>query len=730
MKNMLKILLCLLMCLLWTESSATVYYVAVDGKDDQSGTREFPLASIQKAQEYASPGDTVYIRGGEYILTEDDISRTHQNLFACITFLDKSGTPGNPIRYWAYPGENPVFDHSAVIPADKRNVGIYVTADYIHIKGLDIKGIQVSITTHTESYCIYSWGNHNIFEELRLHDGQGTGLRHRKGGNNLFLNCDSYNNHDYTSEGGRGGNTDGFGCHPHSGGRGNVFRGCRAWFNSDDGYDLIGAMEEVVIENCWAMYAGYSTGFASLGDGNGFKAGGHATLTVEQLPNPIPRHTVKFSLAVGNKASGFYANHHIWGIDWYNNSSYRNQYNYNMLNRLPDNKTDVPGYDHVLKNNLGHNGGTEIRSIDYDQCDNSHNYFDLDLTVSDDDFISLDEALLVGPREADGSLPDVDFMKLSPGSDLVDRGVDIGFLFYGMAPDLGAFEQSYYAFPESNALWYQYYYPENYWEEGNEPESMIFGLQDQDTLINGLQYNKLFRFYSNPPDPSSAVCIGAIREDNNRRVFYRGEHPFSYPVADTGEIMIYDFSVNVGDTIREGLFTTNEYLLVSKMDTIQIGEEYRKRIHFENHPDTRWIEGLGNERGLLFYSGERLNNGLWGDLTCFYKDDVELFHNQNYVNCAEGIPNQISQENNDPDIKIFPNPCSSGFVDIEVSFELRSIQLLNISGQLIRDFQASGEYNHRIQTGKLKPGFYILRLMDRHNEIYTRRLIVSTSKAY
>jgi len=90
MKFLFKILLCILMSLQMTESSASVYYVAVDGKDDQSGTWEYPLASIQIAQEYASPGDTVYIRGGEYILTEENISRVHQNPVACIPFWIKA----------------------------------------------------------------------------------------------------------------------------------------------------------------------------------------------------------------------------------------------------------------------------------------------------------------------------------------------------------------------------------------------------------------------------------------------------------------------------------------------------------------------------------------------------------------------------------------------------------------------------------------------------------------
>ena len=46
-------------------------------------------------------------------------------------------------------------------------------------------------------------------------------------------------------------------------GTGNVFRGCRAWFNSDDGYDCINAKALVTFDNCWAFYNGYFTNFAS-----------------------------------------------------------------------------------------------------------------------------------------------------------------------------------------------------------------------------------------------------------------------------------------------------------------------------------------------------------------------------------------------------------------------------------------------------------------------------------
>ena len=62
------------------------------------------------------------------------------------------------------------------------------------------------------------------------------------------------------------------------------------------------------------------------------------------------------------------------------------------------------------------------------------------MTVDAADFRSLDDAVITGPRNADGSLPDTDFFRLVTGSDLIDRGVDVGLPFRGDAPDLGAFE--------------------------------------------------------------------------------------------------------------------------------------------------------------------------------------------------------------------------------------------------------------------------------------------------
>ncbi|MEY2868095.1 MAG: hypothetical protein RIR01_513 [Bacteroidota bacterium] len=425
--------------------SAKEFYVAPQGNDANDGTIAKPLETIKRAQELAVSGDVVYIRGGHYTMREEQIAQK-KGIWAYVTKLDKRG-----ISYLAYQNEIPVFDYKNIKPKDCRVIAFMVQGDKIHIKGIEVVGVQVTMQKHTQSECFEVRGSNNTLEQLKMHDNMAIGVYMLSGSNNLILNCDAYNNWDSVSEGGKGGNTDGFGCHLKKGDVNNVFRGCRAWFNSDDGFDLINNAEPVVIENCWAFYNGYSPGFIGRADGNGFKAGGYGKgkRPFNELKEefvPIPKNTIRFCLAVRNKQSGFYANHHLEGNYWYNNTAYLNKRNYNMVNCLALNPTDFgtdgPGWNHEMVNNLGFEAtSAELTDIDKSRCVLKNNYFDLKVSVTKADFLSLDEKLLMAPRQADGSLPNTDFLKLARASDLIDAGVNIGFPFKGKAPDLGCFEK-------------------------------------------------------------------------------------------------------------------------------------------------------------------------------------------------------------------------------------------------------------------------------------------------
>jgi len=96
------------------------------------------------------------------------------------------------------------------------------------------------------------------------------------------------------------------------------------------------------------------------------------------------------------------------------------------------------------------------------------------------------------------------------------------------------------------------------------------------------------------------------------------------------------------------------------------------------------------------------------------------------VNCSENLPDNINPIIDDSGIRIFPNPSSSGFVDIKASYPIKSIDLINTSGEIIMSFLNLQGKNHRVQTGKLHPGFYILRMRDLHNKIHNEKLLINS----
>lgn len=370
---------------------------SVDGK--VVSTSQEILGAIAEAV----PGENIYIRGGAYT-------------FNSTIKINTSGSADSMISLLAFPEDDtrPKFDFSSM-SENSSNRGVEVSADYWHIKGIDFvgagdNGMKIE-------------GNNNLIEFCTFSECADTGLQLDTGAsNNTILNCDSFFNADSSIE-----NADGFAC-KLTAGTGNKFIGCRAWNNLDDGWD--GYLREAdnittTYENCWAIRNGYlEDGTAGGGDGNGFKTGGSDD---KQL-----KHNAVYTncLAVGNLYDGFDHNSNRGEVTLYNCSAFDNGTNYNFSSTNPLSKL-------VIKNSLvlGEKGKTDATETDI-----AYNSWQLEVEVSEADFQSMDVEELMAPRKADGSLPDISFMHLVAGSDLIDKGVDVGLPYNGSAPDLGAFE--------------------------------------------------------------------------------------------------------------------------------------------------------------------------------------------------------------------------------------------------------------------------------------------------
>ena len=348
-------------------------------------------------------GETVFLKGGTYVMN------------AKIT-LSTSGTSDNEITILGQmDGVRAKLDFSSM-PENSSNQGIVVAGNYIHIKAIDVykagdNGMQVKGSNNTIEFCSFSECSDS---GLQLDNGAS---------NNTILNCDSYFNADSTLE-----NADGFACKLNVG-TGNKFIGCRAWQNLDDGWDgyLRGADNvTTTYTNCWAVKNGYlKNDTKGAGDGNGFKTGGSDDKLLKH--NGIYKNCI----AAGNVTDGFDHNSNRGNVEIYNCAAYSNGVNYNFSSTNPLAKL-------TLKNScaIGAYG-----SVKADVLDVTNNGWLNGFVTDAADFESTDISQLIQARKADGSLPDVTFMKLKTTSDLIDKGVVIeGIPYLGAAPDLGAFE--------------------------------------------------------------------------------------------------------------------------------------------------------------------------------------------------------------------------------------------------------------------------------------------------
>jgi hypothetical protein len=348
-------------------------------------------------------GGLLYLRGDTYALSSK---------------LSLSGTGAsatNTIRIWAYPGETVTIDSTG-----NSSDGIGISGNFYHLKGI--------VVTNAGHNGINISGNSNTVEMCVTHDNGNTGL-HITGGTdgitypsyNLILNCDSWRNYDPPI----GGNADGFTAKWQLG-PGNVFRGCRAWENSDDGWDLWMGTSPVLIEDCWAFRHGFNWWNSPQynGNGNGFKLGGNYVGTPHRLLR---------SVSFGNAANGVDQNNNISGQALDNNTVWNSGgRNYAMshgTNTTP----------HVVRNNLSIAGGSSDSFTSGTQF-TSNSWQVLSPPASTNDVQSIDESVATGPRQADGSLPVWPFLRPVPGGRLIDKGVNIGEPYAGAAPDLGAFE--------------------------------------------------------------------------------------------------------------------------------------------------------------------------------------------------------------------------------------------------------------------------------------------------
>jgi parallel beta-helix repeat protein len=122
-------------------TSPTIYYVATNGKDSNTGTQAAPFLTVQKAvDKVVNPGDQIIVAPGDYKFTG-----TYQ-YGKVAEFLNKHGTPGNNIILKAQdPNHRPRFFGFSGISVTASS---YITIDGFEILDTTFSGIPLVLSDH------------------------------------------------------------------------------------------------------------------------------------------------------------------------------------------------------------------------------------------------------------------------------------------------------------------------------------------------------------------------------------------------------------------------------------------------------------------------------------------------------------------------------------------------------------------------------------------------------
>ena len=285
-------------------------YVSTSGSSSASGTLANPM-SLGAAISAVKPGQTIYLLAGTYKFSSQ-VTIPYGN----------NGSSSAYKTMMPYNNASVTLDFSSQAYGDTASNprGLQMEGNYWKVYGIRIYG--------SADNGIFVGGNNNIIEYCVLEANRDSGLQISRRSssltnfsdwpaNNLVKNCTSFNNFDTAT----GENADGFAAKLTCG-NGNVFDGCIAYNNVDDGWDLYtksetGAIGSVTIKNCIAFRNGATSSgaFTANSDGNGFKLGGSSIAV---------KHTVENCIAFENKNHGFTDNSNPGVITVKNCTSFNN----------------------------------------------------------------------------------------------------------------------------------------------------------------------------------------------------------------------------------------------------------------------------------------------------------------------------------------------------------------------------------------------------------------------
>jgi hypothetical protein len=280
------------------------------------------------------------------------------------------------------------------------------------------------------------------------------------------------------------------------------------------------------------------------------------------------------------------------------------------------------------------------------------------------------------------------------------------------------FSQSH--FPDSNAFW-----SVNIVGTSRYINYGIIG----DTVIHDTTYAKLYLQVDSTLSINNVkYYLGGIRQENKKVLF----RPAYWSHQD---ILLYDFSAKIGDTIRhngivrifDNSYPTHEFDYMDHYDIIQdisyeSGNAIYSPVHFRPVFDT-WYSGFGSINGIFGPITDYPLSGDTYELNCVKVNDTVIYNRDNTCQscfCGASPGNAGSVMESDI-IVIKQNPKNNSLQILNsTSIVPFSVEIIDVMGRYICSKRGT---TNSMEIGGLKAGVYVVRIVL-GNEWINKKVII------
>ncbi len=267
---------------------------------------------------------------------------------------------------------------------------------------------------------------------------------------------------------------------------------------------------------------------------------------------------------------------------------------------------------------------------------------------------------------------------------------------------------------------------------GHDDEAYKFrryALTEEDTIIENITYKKIYEFTDIEFNPLTAEYFGAMRETPQRQVFFRGDYH-----SINNEVLLYDFSLSVGDTfgmvsffslsVGDTFGMVSFTFAVESIDTINYNGIPRRKFTIRPFPydllGGDWIEGIGNPEG-IYVRPSIGHTDAWSVTRCYIHNGDLLYSNYSHggndcITPLMGIESIVE----DNSITLYPNPTNT---EVNISSEsiINSIEIFNSLGQRVY-YSVVNSMEKTIDISSFTNGVYILGV-NTENGVIRKKII-------